>query len=383
MHPEASGFLNGDGIAMQSSPQPAGRHQEELVKFFEMSLDMLCIADMDGYFRRLNAAWQATLGFTKEELSAVPYVEFVHPDDRASTFAEAARLRVGMDTVSFENRYRCKDGTYKRLRWCAHADFDTGLVYAVARDITERKRAEDKLRETAAELTRSNDELSQFAYIASHDLQEPLRMVASFLQLLEKRYEAVLDPDGKKFIHFAVDGAKRMQSLIQDLLSLSRVQTKAKPSMATDCAKIFRNVMENLRIAVADANATVTCDSLPVIVADSTQITQLFQNLVDNALKFRGTGAVRIHVGAVRRKDEWEFSVSDNGPGIEPQFHDRIFGIFQRLHAAGDFPGTGIGLAVCKKIVEVHAGRIWLQSEPGQGATFFFAIPDKKAAPPG
>lgn len=353
------------------------------MKFFEMSLDMLCIADTDGYFRRLNAAWQTTLGFTQEELSAVPYVEFVHPDDRASTLAEAARLRVGMDTVSFENRYRCKDGTYKWLRWCAHADFDTGLVYAVARDITERKCAEDMLRETAAELTRSNDELSQFAYIASHDLQEPLRMVASFLQLLEKRYEAVLDPDGRRFIRFAVDGAKRMQSLIQDLLSLSRVQTRAKPAMPTDCAKIFRNVMDNLQIAVADANATVTCDSLPVILADSTQIAQLFQNLIDNALKFRGTEAVRIHVGAVRRKDGWEFSVSDNGLGIEAQFFERIFGIFQRLHAGGEFSGTGIGLAVCKKIVELHGGRIWLESKPGQGTIFFFTIPDKNAVPPG
>lgn len=368
---------------MQKPPPAVGQYQEELVKFFEMSIDMLCIADFGGYFRRLNAAWEGTLGFTTEELSAVPYVDFVHPDDRESTLAEAARLRVGMDTVSFENRYRCKDGSYKRLRWCAHADFDTKLVYAVARDITERKRGEDLLTETAAELRRSNDELSQFAYIASHDLQEPLRMVASFLQLIEKRYEAVLDPDGRKFIHFAVDGAKRMQSLIQDLLALSRVQTRAKAAVPTDCAQIFRNVMDDLQIAIAEAGATVTCDSLPVIFADSTQISQLFQNLIDNALKFRGAEAVRIHIGAVRGKDEWEFSVSDNGLGIEPQFYSRIFGIFQRLHASGEFPGTGIGLAVCKKIAELHGGRIWLESKPGHGTTFFFAIPDKKPAPAG
>ncbi len=366
---------------MPPSDQLAEKYDDELVKFFEMSIDMLCIADLDGYFRRINAAWHATLGFTNEELSAVPYVEFVHPDDRESTLAAAARLRVGMDAVFFENRYRCKDGSYKWLRWCAHADFDAGLVYAVARDITERKRGEDLLKETAAELRRSNDELSQFAYIASHDLQEPLRMVASFLQLLEKRYEAVLDPDGRKFIRFAVDGAKRMQSLIQDLLALSRVQTRAKPVSSTDCAKVFRDVMDNLQIAVADANATVTSDSLPVIVAESTQVAQLFQNLIDNALKFRGSGPVRIHVGAARRKGEWEFSVSDNGIGIEPQFHERIFGIFQRLHATGDFPGTGIGLAVCKKIVDLHGGRIWLDSTPGRGTTFFFTIPDKNSVP--
>ena len=363
---------------MQDSPHAAGRHQAELVKFFEMSLDMCCIADFDGYFRRLNAAWQATLGHTTEELCAVPYVDFIHPDDRASTLAEAGRLTVGMDAVSFENRYRCKDGSYRRLLWRAHADFETRLVYAIARDITERKRAEDMLKDTAAELKRSNDELSQFAYLASHDLQEPLRMVASFLQLLEKRYEGMLDADGKNFIHFAVDGAKRMQSLIHDLLSLSRVQTRAKPPVPTDCAAIFRNVMDNLQIAIAEAGATVTCDNLPVIVADSTQIAQLFQNLIDNALKFRGRDPVRIHVGAVRRNDEWEFSVSDSGIGIEPQFFDRIFGIFQRLHAGKEFPGTGIGLAVCKKIVDVHGGRIWLESNPGNGTAFFFTIPDKK-----
>ena len=359
-----------------------GRHEEELVKFFEMSIDMLCIADFSGYFRRINAAWEATLGHTTAELCAVPYLDFVHPDDRASTLAEAARLKVGMDTVLFENRYRCGDGSYRWLRWRAHADFDAGLIYAIARDITERKRAEDMLKATAAELARSNDELSQFAHVASHDLQEPLRMVASFVQLIGKRYGGMLDDDGKKYIHFAVDGAKRMQALIQDLLALSRVQTRARPPVSTDCAKILRDVMDNLQIAIAESGATVTSDSLPVVMADSTQFAQLFQNLMDNALKFRGAEPLRIHIGAVRRADEWEFSVRDNGIGIEPKYYDRIFGIFQRLHALGEFPGTGIGLAVCKKIVERHAGRIWIESEPGGGSVFFFAIPDKKPHDP-
>ena len=363
---------------MQKKAHAVGEHQQELVKFFEMSIDMLCIADLNGYFKRLNAAWQATLGFTTEEMCAVPYLEFIHPDDRVATMTEAARLKVGMDTVSFENRYRCKDGSYKWLLWHAHADFQTNLIYAVARDITERKRAEDMLKATAAELSRSNDELSQFAYVASHDLQEPLRMVASFLQLLEKRYDSLLDEDGKNFIHFAVDGAKRMQALIQALLSLSRVQTRARPLGPVDCAKVFRDVNDNLRLAIAEADATVTCDALPEIVADSVQIAQLFQNLIDNAIKFRGTGTVRIHVGAMRRRGAWEFTVSDNGMGIEPQFFDRIFGIFQRLQTKEQLPGTGIGLAVCKKIVERHGGKIWIESEPGRGSTFFFTIPDKK-----
>ena len=364
---------------MQENPRPVPQAEEELQTFFEMSIDMLCIADFDGFFKRINAAWSATLGHSAEELSAVPYVDFVHPDDRAGTLAEAAGLKIGVDTVSFENRYRCKDGSYKWLLWRAHADFQAKLIYAVARDITDRKQAENALKTTAAELARSNDELSQFAYIASHDLQEPLRMVASFLQLIENRYASLLDPEGKTFIHFAVDGAKRMQALIQDLLALSRVQTRARPSDLTDSAKVFRDVMNDLQIAIAEAGATVTCDHLPVIMADSVQLAQLLQNLLGNALKFHGKDPVRIHVGAVRREDEWEFSVNDNGIGIEPQFFDRIFGIFQRLHTGGELPGTGIGLAVCKKIVGRHAGRIWLESELGHGTTFFFTIPDKKS----
>lgn len=363
---------------MHETPDIPHRHEEELRTFFDMSLDMLCIADFEGYFKRINPAWEATLGFSTEELSAVPYIDFVHPDDRERTLKEAAELHIGRNTVSFENRYLCKNGGHRWLLWRAHADFDSKLIYATARDITDRKEFEKTLRTTAAELARSNDELSQFAYIASHDLQEPLRMVASFLQLIEKRYDSVLDAEGKNFIHFAVDGAKRMQSLIQDLLALSRVQTRAKPSDLTDCAAVFRDVMDDLQFAVAEVGATVTCDSLPVVVADSVQLAQLFQNLLGNALKFRGKDPVRIHVGVVRREKESEFSVTDNGIGIDPQFFERIFGIFQRLHARSELPGTGIGLAVCKKIVERHAGRIWVESKPGSGSKFFFTIPDKK-----
>jgi len=363
---------------MQEDPRPGVQYEEALVKFFEMSLDMLCIAGFDGYFKRINAAWQSKLGYAVEEMLAVPYLDFVHPEDHTSTLSEAARLSAGMDTISFENRYRCKDGSYKWLLWHAHTDFQKNLIYAIARDITDRKQAEDVLKATAAELARSNDELAQFAYVASHDLQEPLRMVASFLQLLEKRYDGVLDPEGKKFIHFAVDGAKRMQALIQDLLSLSRVQTRARPAELTDCAKVFRDVMNDLQFVIAEAGATVTCDSLPIVMADSVQISQLLQNLLGNALKFRGNDPLRIHVGADRKDGEWEISVSDNGIGIGPQFFDRIFGIFQRLHSGSELPGTGIGLAVCKKIVERHSGRIWLESEPGRGSAFFFTIPDKK-----
>ena len=368
---------------MQEIPRTPHKAEEELRTFFDVSLDMLCIAGFDGFFKRINQAWETTLGHTSEALLAVPYLDFTHPEDRDRTMNEAAHLNEGLNTVSFENRYRCKDGTYKWLLWRAHADFKTNLIYAVACDITDRKQAEHILKTTAAELARSNNELSQFAYIASHDLQEPLRMIASFLQLIEKRYDAVLDAEGKEFIHFAVDGAKRMQALIQDLLALSRVQTSARPAGLTDSAKVFRDVMNDLQLAIVEAGATVTCDHLPVVMADSVQLAQLLQNLLGNALKFRGTDAIRIHLGVIRRDDAWEFSVTDNGIGIEPQFFDRIFGIFQRLHSRSELPGTGIGLAVCKKIVERHAGRIWVESKPGSGSTFLFTIPDKKATAPG
>ncbi len=363
---------------MQDLPRPAAEAEDELRRFFELSPIMLCIAGFDGHFKRINPAWQATLGHTTAELLAAPYIEFVHPDDRARTLEEGARLRAGNETISFENRYRCSNTSYKWLLWRAHADFQTNRIYAAARDITEQKQAEDALRATATELARSNEELAQFAHIASHDLQEPLRMVASFLQLIEKRYTDALDDEGKKFIGFAVDGAKRMQLLIQDLLSLSRVQTRGRSPERTDCAKVFRGVMTDLQIAVAEAEATVTCDALPTVMADSVQIAQVLQNMLANALKFRRSEPVRIHVAATRGEAEWQFSVTDNGIGIDSEFFDRIFGIFQRLRTGNDLPGTGMGLAVCKKIIERHGGRIWVESEPGRGSTFFFTIPDNK-----
>jgi PAS domain S-box-containing protein len=363
---------------MEDLPRTITGAEDELRRFFEVSPTMLCIAGFDGFFKRINPAWEATLGHTTAELLAAPYLDFVHPEDRARTLEEAAHLRVGEETIAFENRYRCQDGSYKWLLWRAHADFQTNRIYAAARDITDHKQAEDALKATAAELARSNEELAQFAYIASHDLQEPLRMVASFLMLVEKRYSGVLDDEGRKFIGFAVDGAKRMQLLIQDLLSLSRVQTRGRSPERTDLAMVFRGVMTDLQIAVAEADATVTCDALPTVMADGVQIAQVLQNLLVNAIKFRRSEPVRIHLGAVRGEDGWKFSVSDNGIGIEREFYDRIFGIFQRLRTGNDLPGTGMGLAVCKKIVERHGGRIWVESEPGRGSTFFFTIPDNK-----
>ncbi len=227
------------------------------------------------------------------------------------------------------------------------------------------------------DLRRSNTELEQFAYVASHDLQEPLRMVASYTQLLSKRYQGKLDADADEFIGYAVDGAKRMQSLVHDLLAFSRVGSQGKTFAPIDTETVFSHVISNLQLAIEESQAVVTHDELPTITGDDIQLTQLFQNLIGNAIKYRRESP-KIHVSAKKQDTEWLFSVRDNGIGLDPQFKDRIFVIFQQLHPKEDYAGTGIGLAVCKKIVEKHEGRIWVDSEPGKGSTFYFSIPVSK-----
>jgi len=249
------------------------------------------------------------------------------------------------------------------------------LVTAAIRDISARKKAEAHLRQTVEELKRSNEELAQFAYMASHDLQEPLRMVASYTQLLSNRYKGKLDSDADEFIAFAVDGAARMQRLIEDLLTYSRVGTKGKDLRAASSEEALQGALLNLRGAIQESGAVVTHDPLPIVLADEVQLVQLFQNLVGNAIKYQRPGVPRIHISAAGNgAEKWTFSVQDNGLGIDPRYFGRIFGLFQRLHKRGEFAGTGIGLAICKKIVERHGGSISVESEPGQGSTFRFAL---------
>ena len=250
-----------------------------------------------------------------------------------------------------------------------------GKVAVLFRDITKRKEAEALLLQKVEELNRSNKELGQFAYVASHDLQEPLRMVASYTQLLSRRYKGKLDSDADEFIAFAADGASRMQRLIQDLLTYSRVGTKEKDLRDTSSEETLQQALVNLRGAIEESGALVTHDPLPTVLADEMQLIQLFQNLVGNAIKYQNPGVPRVHISAAKNGGgKWIFSVQDNGLGIDSQYFERIFGMFQRLHKREEFSGTGIGLAICKKIVERHGGSISVESQPGEGSTFRFAL---------
>jgi len=302
----------------------------------------------------------------------------LHPDDAERVAASIqAHLHENVP-YDVEYRVRRKDGDYRW--WSARGAVIRSPEGTPVRwvgtvtDTTVSKAAELKLEATVADLQRSNKELEQFAYVASHDLQEPLRMVSSYTQLLAERYKDKLDDKANLFIHYAVDGAVRMQLLINDLLAFSRIGTKGKPLVTVDAHAVLGEVIQNLKMTIKETKAIITNDNLPEVRADSSQLAQLFQNLIGNALKFRGEVYPLIHIAATDEGTEWLFSVRDNGIGIDPQFADKVFVIFQRLHTKEEYPGSGIGLAICKKIVDRHGGRIWFESESGKGATFYFTL---------
>ncbi len=248
-----------------------------------------------------------------------------------------------------------------------------GIIVVFLRENLHK--AEEKTRNLLSELKRSNSELQEFAYIASHDLQEPLRAIISFSQLLEEKYSDKLDSDGKEYLEFILDGGMRLRKLVKDLLNYSRITTHQKPIKMTDIEKVLNEVKLNLKESIDETGAIITNDPMPVLRVDKSQIMQLFQNLVGNAIKFVSQKAPIIHISAKNDKSEWIFSVQDNGIGIEKEYFDRIFKIFQRLHTRSEFEGSGVGLAICKKIVERYGGKIWIESEVNKDSIFYFSIP--------
>jgi PAS domain S-box-containing protein len=340
-----------------------------------------------GHFIRINQKYLDIVGYTRPELLGRHFQEITHPDDVLLDLEYTEQLLNGeISTYAMEKRYLRRDGSpvWVNLTVSLVRKPSGEPVYfiPVIEDISERKQAEAALAQQAAELERSNQDLEQFAYVASHDLQEPLRMVSSYLKLLERRYRDKLDTNAQEFIGFAVDGASRMQRLIQDLLTYSRIGTRGKTLQPVAAEQVLQQALKNLQIALEESHAEISHDPLPTIMADEGQLVQLLQNLVGNALKFHREQALRIHVGVQAADDQWLFSVADNGIGIDPAMREAIFIIFKRLHTREAYAGTGIGLAMCKKIVERHGGRIWVESEPGQGATFYFTIPKTEAQLP-
>jgi PAS domain S-box-containing protein len=366
------------------------RAEERFYKAFNATPEPITIATAsEGRYIDVNESFLRITGYRREEVIGRTSLEirfWENTEDRDKLLEALTKQGSVRD---LEINFLTKSGA-RRIGQDSAEFVEVGgkkCILAIFRDITEQKQlqrqrqeAEVALAHRAEELARSNAELEQFAYVASHDLQEPLRMVASYTQLLARRYQDKLDADAHDFIAYAVDGATRMQALITDLLNYSRVGTRGKPFQPTSCDGVLERVLINLKFTISENGAVVTHDPLPNVMGDETQLGQLFQNLLTNAMKFRSEAPPRIHISAKRSGNAWEFSVRDNGIGIAPEYGERIFMIFQRLHSKNEYPGTGIGLAVCKKIVERHGGHIWVSSQPGSGANFLFTIPDHDEA---
>jgi len=373
----ASGFL----YKQHESEDALSESEARFRTIFDSINDAVFIHDIEtGAILDVNNTACDMYGYTREELRHLD-VQTISIGESPYTQEDAVEWikKAAEEPQVFEWRGMHRSGrlSFEEVSMRSAVLRGHERVLVVVRDITARKQAEEKLKQTVADLKRSNNDLEQFAYVVSHDLQEPLRMVSSYVQLLSKRYKDKLDSDADDFIGFAVDGASRMQALIYDLLAFSRVGTRGKPLTPVACEDALNQALANLKLTIGDSGAVVTSNSLPTVAADPSQLVHLFQNLIGNAIKFRGKDVSRVHIAAEQKEDKWLFSVADNGIGIEAEFFGRIFVIFQRLHARDKYSGTGIGLSVCKKIVERHGGTIWVESEPGLGATFYFTIPIK------
>jgi PAS domain S-box-containing protein len=354
-----------------------GQHEQ----FFALSLDMLCIAGYDGYFKQLNPAWEKTLGFSIEELTARPFIEFVHPEDRAATIAEAQKLTTGVDTVSFENRYLSKDGSYKWLLWSATTSPEEQLYYAVARDITERKRADAAIREAKEAAERANQAKSEFLSRMSHELRTPLNAVIGFSELLLERAVGALTGKQDEYLRDIHTSGAHLLTLINEILDLSKIEAgRMELSFGeTNLTEVVESALTTLRPLIAQKRLDVSAALDPTATtlrADMVRLKQILFNLLSNAAKFTPEGG-KIRVEARRIGDDVELTVVDTGPGIAPEDRPKLFREFTQLDATQQInqSGTGLGLVLVKRLVELHGGRVWVESEVGKGSRFILRLP--------
>jgi PAS domain S-box-containing protein len=366
-------------LSVQALEIESSRRHHQII---ETALDAFVGMDAGGLITDWNAQAERTFGWSRADAIGRSLAELIVPDRRGDAPTEDLRRLAATGSGPVLNR-RIEISALHRdghefpieLAISPVGFGDKHHFAAFIRDVTERQHAQQELSRKVEELARSNAELEQFAYVASHDLQEPLRMVASYTQLLARRYRGRLDADADEFIGFAVDGATRMQTLIQDLLSYSSVTTRGRSLAMTDAQVACGAALQNLKQSITEAQGVVSVGAMPRVLADATQLTQLFQNLIGNAIKYCDKRKPDIRIGSRLDGDVAVFSIEDNGIGIEPQYFERIFQMFQRLHTRKDYSGTGIGLALCRKIVERHGGRIWVESRLGEGSTFLFTMP--------
>ncbi len=360
------------------------RAEEERDRFFNLSRDLMCIAGFDGRFRTVNPAWAQTLGFTTAEFTDRPYIDFVHPDDRAATVAETEKLAGGGETVHFENRYRCQDGSYRWLAWAARASVPQQLIYATARDITGIKQTQEEINRLHADLQQradlletANQELEAFSYSVSHDLRAPLRHIDGFVDLLGRKCAAQLDDDGRRYLKIIAEAARQMGTLIDDLLVFSRMGRAELRWQEVDLKSLVHEAVAGLEMELDGRNVEWQVGALPRVRADAAMLRQVLVNLIGNAIKYtRPRNPARIEIGCAQETaTEQVFFVRDNGVGFDMQYVGKLFGVFQRLHRPEEYEGTGIGLANVRRIIHRHGGRTWAEGKIDSGATLFFTLP--------
>jgi len=358
-----------------------GRAEEEVNRYFNVSADLLCVAGRDGYFKRVNPMWEKVLGYEAAELLSKPYLEFIHPEDAAKT-RSAAEMASATGITSFENRYRTKEGGYRWLNWNASPDPQRGLIYCAARDVTESKATRETLERLnqdlagrARQLEETNRELEAFTSSVAHDLRAPLRHVDGFSRILVEEHGPQLSPEGRKLVARVRQATQHMGELVDDLLDLSRVSRREASPLVTDLNPLVREVVASLQPACQGRRVDFRVGTLPFAECDPGLMRQVFANLLANAVKFtRPRDPAVIEVGAMEQKGSRAIYVRDNGVGFSMKYADKLFGVFQRLHRAEDFEGTGVGLVTVQRIVQKHNGRIWAEAEVDRGAAFYFTL---------